>query len=107
MISLLLLLACADAPDPCVEMCAEATSLYGSCLDDWGADWTAAGYADADDFTASCQTWAVEMRLLERELDELGWTEQTCGERAARFADGACVDFTETDWNQMPGAPDG
>ncbi|MCB9776951.1 MAG: hypothetical protein H6742_00130 [Alphaproteobacteria bacterium] len=104
---LLLLLACAGDRDPCTEMCAAAAALYGDCLADQGADWTAAGYADADAFVGSCETWAVEMRLLERELDAAGWTDDICGARAERFRDGACTDFTGTDWNQMPGEDDG
>lgn len=97
----LLLLACAR-PDPCADMCLEAEALYGACLGDWGASWSDAGYADGDDFIDACETWAWEMRRLERAGGDRGWTDETCAVREARFAQGTCSDFTETDWNQMP-----
>ena len=102
--SLLLLLVGCGTPLPpaCVEMCAAAASLYGGCLEDWGGDWTMAGYADQEEFVDACQTWAWEMQQLEAHHGDEGWTEGTCAERAPTFAGGDCASFTGTDWNQMP-----
>ncbi len=96
--------ACGDrAADPCEAMCTAAATLYGGCLEDWGADWTAAGYGDDAEFIDACQTWAWQMRLLEEhEGSALGWTDQTCRARTTLYDEGVCTDFTQTDWNQMP-----
>ncbi|MCK6504031.1 hypothetical protein L6R53_11625 [Myxococcota bacterium] len=91
--------------DPCEEMCAAAADLYGGCLDDWGATWTDAGYADADDFVDGCKTWAWEMRLLEETHAIEGWTDEICVERADLFMEGECSAFTGVDWNAMPWDP--
>lgn len=91
--------------DPCEEMCAAAADLYGGCLEGWGAAWTDAGYADEGEFIEACGTWAWEMRLLEETHALDGWTDDTCVERAALFTEGACTDFTGTDWNAMPWDP--
>ena len=101
-ILLMWVMGCAQATDPCDAMCTAAAQLYGSCLSDWDADWTAAGYSDESDFIDACDTWAWEMRLLESEHGGAGAVDATCSERTVQFSDGTCSDFTETDWNEMP-----
>jgi hypothetical protein len=108
LLALFVMGAC-EREDPCETMCATARNLYGSCLDEWGASWTAAGYADGDEFEASCQTWAWQMRRLEKEARgrgeaEMGDVDQVCRVRAACLADSAatCDDFTDIDWDDTP-----
>ena len=100
-------------PDPCAEMCGVAADLYGGCLADWGADWTAAGYTDEADFLNACETWAWELRLLEADavdqgvIDQPGQVDATCEERRDAFAadDATCATYTGTDWNHAPWIP--
>ena len=109
------LAACAPdgAPPACVRMCVKAAALYGGCLDDWGADWPAAGYADEADFIGACETWAWEMSLLEADAVERGDTGAagslvgTCDDRGAAFSapDATCDAYTGTDWNARPWEP--
>jgi hypothetical protein len=108
-VALLILMMGCSRPDPCVQMCASAEDLYGGCLDDWDVGWTAAGYADGDDFVDTCETWSWEMRHLERDarrrgVAERGALDQTCTARDARFSadDATCDDFTDVDWSQTP-----
>ncbi|MEC7947359.1 MAG: hypothetical protein VX265_07295 [Myxococcota bacterium] len=98
------------APPACVAMCEAAAALYGDCLTDWGADWSAAGYADEEDFLGACETWGWEMSLLEADAVDRG-TEaargsvaRTCRSRRAAFADpdASCDAYTGTDWNARP-----
>ena len=102
-----LLLACEPQPPAvCDEMCAAAAGLYGACLEDWGLDWSAAGYEDEDDYLESCRTWAWEMALLqqdalERGVEEAeGWLGTTCALRlrAFRSEDASCETYTSLDW---------
>ena len=83
-------------------MCATATELYGRCLDAWGVDWEAAGYADAADFASSCDTWAWTSRALEDEAGETGAVDRECRERRALLDGGTCDDFTSLDWSSVP-----
>lgn len=102
---LLLLLSCApEETDVCTTMCEAAESLYGDCLTSWGAGWEAAGYADADAFAESCETWTFEMRQLEVDAGKSGATTNVCEERAAALTveDAACDAFTGVDWNALP-----
>lgn len=115
---LLLLLACATRPDPCAAMCARAEELYGACLADWGLGWEAAGYEDGADFVDRCETWAWEMRILERaavrrgELDGTGAVDATCTQREAALSaaiDAAdtgaprdCAAYTDIAWDEVP-----
>ncbi len=100
MLLALMIAGCAEpAEDPCAPMCAAAASLYGACLEDWGADWAAAGYADGADFQDACETWAWEQRLLEDEAGQQGVVDATCLEREALFTEGTCEDFTAVDWS--------
>lgn len=87
-----------SVPAPCEEMCAQAAVLYGGCVEEWGLDWPAVGYADSSDYVESCETWAWEAELLTRGQD---WTEATCAERAADFAapDATCDTYTAVDWS--------
>lgn len=109
---LLALTGCAPDPAPpaCVQMCAEAAVLYGGCLEEWGAGWEAAGYADQQDFLGACETWAWQMGLLEEdavqagEAGAAGATLRACRTRATAFADPAatCETYTGIDWNTPP-----
>ena len=102
---LFVLLSCApEETDVCTTMCKAAESLYGDCLSSWGADWEAAGYADADAFTESCETWAFEMRTLETDAGQEGATTLVCEERtsAMNAEDATCDAFTGVDWNTVP-----
>lgn len=101
---LLLLLACAEAPDPCAEMCEAAASLYGGCLSGWGADWSAAGYADEADYLDACGTWAWELRALEADAGRSGQVDALCAERDAQLTadDATCETYTTMDWNTPP-----
>jgi hypothetical protein len=111
MIALLLLVSCGTPdPDPCAEMCAAATQLLGLCLDEWNADWSAAGYADAPDHFDACETWAWELRTLEADAAARdvaraeGAVDRTCVSRRDAFtAPGAsCETYTTVDWNARP-----
>ncbi|MCP4806219.1 MAG: hypothetical protein GY913_05480 [Proteobacteria bacterium] len=102
---LLLLVACADPPDPCDPMCAEAAALYGDCLADWGVGWDAAGYEDASDYEGRCTTWAWEARVLEEDAvergqAELGDVDAVCDERleALSVEDASCDVVTSMEW---------
>lgn len=104
--ALLALLGCAE-PDPpavCAQMCDAAEALYGACLTDWGADWSTAGYDDAEDFRTSCETWGWEMALLEQDADKDGWLEATCTTRRDAMAadDAPCSAYTDIDWGASP-----
>jgi hypothetical protein len=85
-------------------MCEAGAELYGGCLAEWDADWSAAGYADEADFLDACATWSFEMRSLERDAGHDGETDRSCADRAAQFSSPAatCDDFTSTDWNTPP-----
>lgn len=96
------LASCGGEPDPCGPMCATAAELYGGCLTDQGADWTAAGYDDAADFVASCETWAWTTRELEADADREGATDQACRDRQAVLETGTCDDFLDMDWSDVP-----
>lgn len=102
---LLFLAACADPPDPCAPMCAEAAALYGDCLADWGVGWDAAGYEDAADYEGRCTTWAWEARLLEedavdRGVAEPGEIDAVCDERLAALSvdEPTCDVVTSMEW---------
>lgn len=109
---LIALSACAPdaAPPACVQMCAAAADLYGGCLDEWGAGWPDAGYADRADFLGACETWGWEMALLERDAVQGGDTAaegtlaRTCVDRRSAFqADTAtCETYTGIDWQAPP-----
>jgi hypothetical protein len=113
---LLLLLACSQTEQPpaCDRMCDAAAALYGGCLTDWGADWSAAGYADEEAFVGSCSTWGWQMALLQEDAIERGawtdrrWLSETCDARAAAFSaeEASCSSYTEVEWNNVPWAPD-
>ena len=104
-----ILLAC-NQPDPCAEMCSASTQVYGACLEEWGADWQAAGHEDARDYFHTCETWAWELRLLERDakrsgdIDELGHVDQVCQSHDAslRTAEDPCQTWSNFDWNDLP-----
>jgi hypothetical protein len=91
-------------------MCAAATTVYGTCLDDWELDWEAAGYRGPGDFDESCQTWVWEMQELEQDalkqgvLDESGAVAGACRERLAALSadDASCETYTALDWSRAP-----
>ena len=104
----------AAVPASCARMCTSAAALYGGCLSDWGADWSAAGFADEDGFVGSCETWGWEMSILEADavergaLGEAGWLAETCAAREAAFSaeDAACSAYTDIEWDNVPWAPE-
>lgn len=100
----LLLLGCAEPADPCTAMCAGAAELYGGCLSEWGADWSAAGYADEPDFLDACATWAWELRELEADAGRTGEVDAECARREEAFTAEAatCDAYTSLDWNTPP-----
>ncbi|MDP6933117.1 MAG: hypothetical protein QGG40_09380 [Myxococcota bacterium] len=91
-----ILLACVTAPDPCSQMCETAADLYGSCLEEWSLDWSAAGFQDEQDYLQVCDTWAWEQRLL---ADDPSRVDQVCEERDSVFQHGSCSEYTSTDWD--------
>ena len=104
---LLFLVACAGPePDPCEPMCEEAAALYGGCLEEWGLQWSDAGYEDQAHYLESCSTWAWELRELEAaavergELSRSGRVDAVCVEREELFASGSCEDYTAINWSE-------
>ncbi len=102
------LLGCQSA-DPCAAMCQSAADLYGGCLSDWDTNWAAAGYDNRPDFISACETWAWEMRILERDARrhsdvKKGAVDRACQRRDECFLapDATCEDFTGLDWNTPP-----
>jgi len=103
---LALLVACAvEAPPACEGMCSAAADLYGGCLEDWGVDWTAAGYEDDDAFLHSCATWAWEMQVLEDDAVDRGEAQGgeiagLCQDRrdALQAEDATCETYTAMEW---------
>lgn len=95
-----------QAPESCVQMCAEAQTLYGACLEDWGLDWEDAGYSDGQDFQASCEVWTWELLILEEEAvsngdaDAANRTDQMCIERLSDLTadEATCAAYTEREW---------
>jgi hypothetical protein len=79
-----------------MEMCTEATGLYGGCLESWGLDWTAAGHPDAASHQESCEVWSWEQSLIfgDTKVDAI------CEERGALLHDGECTDYTDIDWSE-------
>lgn len=100
------LLACNPAPDPCEAMCAAAADLYGTCLESWALDWSAAGYEDQADFLDRCETWAWEARLLEADAGQDGAVDAACEERELTFGEAldplTCEAYTTIAWEEMP-----
>jgi hypothetical protein len=96
---LALLAGCGEVPEVswiCADMCDHATDLYGTCLDDWGLDWTAAGHEDADAHLESCEVWSWEQSLLHGTKK----VNAVCTERASIFHHGDCSDYSDIDWNE-------
>ena len=92
---------CADVPTastPCTRMCAAATDLYAGCLEDWGLDWSSAGFEDARGHRESCEVWAWQTT----EIHGADTIDAICDERAALFHNGACDDYASIDWNDAP-----
>ena len=91
-------------------MCASASTLYATCLDEWDLDWQAAGYDDAAGFVDACETWAWQMRELEADavqrdqLDEPSAVDAACADRNAVFTDdlAVCEDYADVDWSTVP-----
>jgi hypothetical protein len=113
---LLWLVGCqqAESPAACDQMCASAAALYGGCLEDWGVDWSAAGYDGEDGFSGSCETWGWEMSLLQEDAiargvwEESGWLSSVCTERRDALSDeeATCAAYTDIEWNDIPWSPD-
>lgn len=105
----LLLLACGRDPDPCVEMCAAAAPLQAACLEAGGLEWASTTYEDEQDYVERCETWAWELRLLERDAGERGAVDRVCDEREAALAAALedpeapdCDVLAGIDWGEMP-----
>ena len=109
MLTWLLFLGC-DTSDPCADMCQAAVDTHSACLAQWEAQWTDFGYADEQDFRNSCDTWAWEMRLLEKDarsvgdLDESGVVDGVCLEREKFLLSDTfnCDAWSSLDWNETP-----
>jgi hypothetical protein len=109
-ILLLALLSCVEAPEPCVDMCAEAAAVQCGCLESWGSDWSDIGMESQQDFYARCQTWAWEMALLEKDarsrgvLEDAGVLEDVCEERTEALQDPelSCEEWSAMDWSVTP-----
>ena len=96
---LVALTGCGDVPEvskACAHMCDHATDLYGTCLEGWGLDWTAAGHDDANSHLESCRVWSWEQSL----LNDSKTVNEICSERASIFHHGECSDYTDIDWNE-------
>ena len=108
----LLVTACARSPDPCAALCARAAAAWRACLDARDQAWPDAGYADAGDFLASCDTWAWELRQLEADAGADGAVDAFCADGADTLADappadtGAtadpCAPISAVDWAWTP-----
>jgi len=103
------LFAC-EAGDPCAAMCSASTRVYGACLEQWEASWEAAGHADARAYFHSCETWAWEMRLLERHAKKEGQSQHTgavdsvCQQHEADLLESSdpCATWVDFDWENQP-----
>ena len=114
--AILLATACGQerVPPVCADMCLSATVLYGSCIQEWEISFEEVGYASAQSFRESCETWAWQRSFFEEEaleeglLAEKGWLEDTCGEGLALFdaPESNCQDYFSFDWTQVPGRED-
>ena len=67
-------------------MCEAAEALTADCLEGWSLEWSAAGYANAQDFQNSCSTWIWEQEQLIKAAEKRGENTanlaQTCSDRA-------------------------
>lgn len=94
--------ACApEAPEPCLSLCDAVTEATSACLEAEGLSWTAKGYEDEADFSASCETWAWEQaQLAQGDLDEL---EGACAASEAAVlalpTPPTCAEITATGWS--------
>ena len=88
-------------PVICIDMCATAADLYGSCLEVWGVSWVDAGFESENSFLGSCETWAWEQSIL---TEDQVLVESVCSERLVLLDDGIeandCTAYTEIDWNE-------
>ena len=88
-------------PEVCIDMCAAAAELYGSCLDGWGVSWVEAGFESEGSFLGSCETWSWEQSIL---TEDLSVVEGVCSERLDQFEAGIeagdCTAYTGVDWNE-------
>ncbi len=97
------LAGCASAADPCVPMCAQAAEVYASCLEEWDTDWAATGFQDADDFSAGCETWTWELRVLDEDVGGDGASvDRMCTTRRASLSTLTCDEWTELAWDDSP-----
>lgn len=106
---ILLFSACGgvEVPATCETFCQSAVDLYGACLEEWSLDWSDAGYADADAYLHSCETWAweqaqFELDSLRQGQDEVaGRLHQVCVDSTLLFSglDATCATYTDFDWS--------
>ena len=98
-------------PAVCEDMCLAGTLLYGACLEDWGLDWTAAGYADAQAHRDSCEVWAWEQAQFEAHARSQGiqsaegWLADSCASGLDEFEspEATCSAYSEFPWTETPG----
>lgn len=94
-----LAVGCNEVPDvsgACRTMCEDATELYGACLEEWGMEWSDAGFDDESAHQESCEVWSWESS----ELFGAGRVNALCDERGALLHNGQCSDYTSIDWNE-------
>lgn len=97
-----LLGACTPAAPPaCLDLCDAVAEATSACLEAEGLPWTAKGYEDEADFSASCETWAWEQaQLAQGDLDEL---EAACAASEAAVlalpTPPSCAEITATGWS--------
>lgn len=96
---LLFFLACQTVPAECELMCKSAADTYGACLDGWGLDWEAAGYADKEDYLESCRTWAWEQGQLLTEAGQRGGLASGCATREADIEAATCEEYADINWS--------
>ncbi len=109
MLSWLLFLSC-TTPDACNGMCQAAADVQEVCLSEWEAQWEDLGYADKSDYLNSCDTWAWEMHLLEKDAQQNGLfnpsssVHEVCLERHDGLESEAltCESWLSIDWNETP-----
>ncbi len=93
---------CGPTPDPCADTCDQARNLFETCLEEWGIDWTDAGYQDAQDYLDACLTWAWEMRILATDAGEPEALDTLCEERTIELEAGSCDTYLAIDWAYQP-----
>ncbi|MEE2750118.1 MAG: hypothetical protein VX519_01705 [Myxococcota bacterium] len=103
----LLLPSCAPTLEACDDMCRAAANAQEACLSEWGSEWEDLGYVDRSDYLNSCDTWAWEMHLLEKDArvpNAPNATEEICLDRQEWLDSNSftCESWQDVDWNETP-----